>query len=516
MTCSPVSLVLSTRPLSLGQLRAVFEQPVRVAIDDEVWPAVHASHATVQRLAEGNEPAYGINTGFGLLANTRIPLAERNHLQRNIVLSHSAGVGPLLDDAVVRLVLLLKIQSFLRGYSGVSEPLIRLLLALLNAEMYPCVPAQGSVGASGDLAPLAHLSLPLIGLGEVRHQGRILCGAAALAQLGLSPLELGPKEGLALLNGTQVSTALALAALFEVERLIAASTVVGALSVDAMKGSDAPFDPRLQAARGHRGQADVARVLLKLMSGSSIRESHRQCMRVQDPYSLRCQPQVVGACLDVARHVAQMLTVEANAVTDNPLIVASTQEVLSGGNFHGEPVAFGADMLALAIAELGALSERRIALLIDPKLSGLPPFLTPDSGVNSGFMIPQVTAAALVAENRLLAHPASVDSIPTSANWEDHVSMATHAARRLLTMAANTRNILAIEFLCAAQGIDFHAPAQASPALQRAHVALRRRVAFMHEDRILAPDIEAAAEVLMSPVVQELAAELISDPTCES
>lgn len=341
-------LSLSAEPLSLSQLRLAFEQPLRVAIEDRAWTAIHASHATVQRLAAQNEPAYGINTGFGLLANTRIPLAERNHLQRNIVLSHSAGVGPLLDDAIVRLTLLLKIQSFLRGYSGVSEPLIRLLARLLDAGMYPCVPAQGSVGASGDLAPLAHLSLPLIGLGSVRYQGRVLSGAEGLALLGATALELGPKEGLALLNGTQVSTALALAALFEVEQLIAASAVVGALSVDAMKGSDAPFDERLQAVRGHHGQADVARVLRQLMVGSSIRESHRQCDRVQDPYSLRCQPQVLGACVDLARQVAATLSTEANAVTDNPIIIADSGEVLSGGNFHAEPVAFAADVLALS------------------------------------------------------------------------------------------------------------------------------------------------------------------------
>ena len=509
MSASSQPLVLSTRTLTLRELRRAFEQPVRIEIDDGAWAGVRASHAAVRRLAAQNEPAYGINTGFGLLANTRIPLAERNHLQRNIVLSHSAGVGPLLDDAIVRLALLLKLQSFLRGYSGVSESLIRLLARLLDAGMYPCVPAQGSVGASGDLAPLAHLSLPLLGLGCVHHEGRTLFGAAALATLGVDALELGPKEGLALLNGTQVSTALALAALFEVEQLIAASAVIGALSVDALKGSDAPFDPRLQAARGHRGQADVARVLLQLMAGSSIRESHRECDRVQDPYSLRCQPQVLGACLDLTRQVAATLSIEANAVTDNPLVIAASDEVLSGGNFHAEPVAFAADILALAIAEIGSLSERRVALLIDPKLSGLPPFLTPDSGLNSGFMIPQVTAAALVAENRLLAHPASVDNIPTSANQEDHVSMATHAARRLLTMTANARNVLAVEFLCAAQGIDFHAPSQTSPALQQAYRALRARVEFMAADRVLSGDIEAAAEVLIGTTVQNLADELV-------
>jgi histidine ammonia-lyase len=509
MSDSRYALELGGPPLSLEQLRAAYEQPLNVSIAADAWPLVQASYTAVQTLAARDEPAYGINTGFGLLANTRIPVDERRHLQRNIVLSHSAGVGPLLDDMLVQLILVLKLQSFLRGYSGVSAQVIRTLARLLEARMYPCIPAQGSVGASGDLAPLAHLSLPLLGLGTVRHDGGTIPASEALMQLGLQPLELGPKEGLALLNGTQVSTALALAAFFEVEQLLAASAVTGALSVDAMKGSDAPFDERLQRARGHAGQIDVARVLRRLLAGSSIRESHRHCERVQDPYSLRCQPQVLGACLELLRQVAQTLHVEANAVTDNPLIIAESCEVLSGGNFHAEPVAFAADVLALAIAEMGSLAERRIALLIDPALSGLPPFLARESGLNSGFMIPQVTAAALVAENRLLAHPASVDTIPTSANQEDHVSMATHGARRLLTMTANARQILAIEFLCAAQGIDFHAPHRTSQPLQQAYAALRARVTFLFEDRVLAPDIAAAADVLYTPAVQSLASELL-------
>lgn len=502
-------LVLGARRLTLQDLRRVYRDPLKVQIDESALRAVRDSHAATVRLATREQPAYGINTGFGLLAQTRIPADQRLLLQRNIVISHSAGVGPLLDDAVVRLILVLKLQSLLQGFSGVSEALVRFLAGLINAGLHPCVPAQGSVGASGDLAPLAHLSLPIIGLGAVRRHGEIRPAAEALAQAGLAPLELGPKEGLALLNGTQVSTALALAALFELEEVFVAAVVSGSLSLDALQGSDVPFDPRIHELRGHEGQARVAEVYRKLLAGSEIRESHRTCDRVQDPYSLRCQPQVMGACLDLITRTAQTLLIEANAVTDNPLIFADTDEALSGGNFHAEPVAFAADILALACAEIGSLAERRISLLIDPKMSGLPPFLAPDSGVNSGFMIAQVTAAALVAENRMLCHPASVDSIPTSANQEDHVSMATHGALRLRTMTANTLQIIAIELLAACQGIDFRKPLKTSPLLQQAHGALRVRVPFAQADRLLAEDIAVAAEVARTPQIQELARSLI-------
>ena len=366
----------------------------------------------------------------------------------------------------MRLTLVLKLASLLQGFSGISTPLARFLEALINRGLYPCVPAQGSVGASGDLAPLAHLSLAVLAQGQIRRRGEILSAAEALAQEGLTPPALGPKEGLALLNGTQVSTALALAGLFELETVYAGAVVAGMLSTDALQGSDAPFDPRIHHVRGHDGQARVAQVYRALLQGSEIRESHRTCTRVQDPYSLRCQPQVMGACLDLMTQQAATLVIEANAVTDNPLVFPDTGEVLSGGNFHAEPVAFAADILALACAEIGSITERRVALLVDPKMSGLPPFLAPESGVNSGFMMAQVTAAALVAENRMLCHPASVDSIPTSANQEDHVSMATHGARRLLTMTANALNIVAIEFLAACQGIDLRAPLKTSKALQ--------------------------------------------------
>jgi histidine ammonia-lyase len=499
------ALELGARPLTLHELRRIYRDPVEVKIHERAMRAVADSHAATSRLAAGDAAAYGINTGFGLLAQTRIPAAQRTLLQKNIILSHSAGVGPLLEDSVVRLVMVLKLASLLQGFSGVSEALVRFLEKLINAGLNPCVPAQGSVGASGDLAPLAHLSLPILGLGNVRRHGEVRPSAEALAQAGLEPLELGPKEGLALLNGTQVSTALALAALFELEEVFAAAVVSGAMSLDALQGSDVPFDPRIHALRGHPGQAQAAQVYRELLAGSEIRESHRTCERVQDPYSLRCQPQVMGACLDLIAQTAETLLTEANSVTDNPLVFAATTEVLSGGNFHAEPVAFAADILALACAEIGSIAERRIALLVDPKMSGLPAFLAPDSGVNSGFMMAQVTAAALVAENRMLCHPASVDSIPTSANQEDHVSMATHGARRLLAMTSNLLQIIAIEFLAACQGIDLRKPLRTSAALQGAHDALRARIPFATEDRLLAEDIESAAQVIRAPEIQALA-----------
>jgi histidine ammonia-lyase len=497
-------LKLGARALRLADLRRIYAGPVTVAIDPLALEPVRAAHTLTMRLAAADAPAYGINTGFGLLANTRIAPAQRTLLQRNIILSHASGVGPLLDDALVRLTLVLKLSSLLQGFSGTSLELLRFLEQLLNAGLLPCVPAQGSVGASGDLAPLAHLSLAVLGLGSIRRQGEILPAAEALAQEGLTPLALGPKEGLALLNGTQVSTALALAGLFELEDVFGAALVSGALSLDALQGSDAPFDPRIHHLRGHEGQARVAQLYRELLTGSAIRESHRTCERVQDPYSLRCQPQVMGACLDLMTQQAHTLVTEANAVTDNPLIFPEEGAVLSGGNFHAEPVAFAADVLALACAEVGSIAERRLALLVDPKMSGLPPFLAPDSGVNSGFMMAQVTAAALVAENRMLCHPASVDSIPTSANQEDHVSMATHGARRLLAMTTNAANIIAIEFLAACQGIDLRAPLQSSQALMRAHGALRLQVPFATSDRLLANDIEAAAAVIRREEVQAL------------
>jgi histidine ammonia-lyase len=499
------ALELGASPLTLKELRRLSSEPLPVKIHERALRAVRDSHAATCKLAAGEAAAYGINTGFGLLAQTRIPTAQRTLLQKNIILSHSAGVGPLLDDSIVRLVMVLKLASLLQGFSGVSEGLVRFLEKLINSGLNPCVPSQGSVGASGDLAPLAHMSLVVLGLGTIRRHGEIRPAAEALAQEGMVPLELGPKEGLALLNGTQVSTALALAGLFELEDAFAAAMVSGAMSLDALQGSDVPFDARIHALRGHPGQVQVSQVYRELLAGSEIRESHRTCERVQDPYSLRCQPQVMGACLDLITQSAETLLTEANSVTDKPQIFAATAEVLSGGNFHAEPVAFAADILALACAEVGSIAERRVSLLVDPKMSGLPAFLTLDSGVNSGFMMAQVTAAALVAENRMLCHPASVDSIPTSANQEDHVSMATHGARRLLTMTRNLLNIVAIEFLAACQGLDFRKPLQTSGSLQQAHAALRARIPFATQDRLLAEDIEATAEVIRTPTVQRLA-----------
>ncbi|MEP7182920.1 MAG: histidine ammonia-lyase, partial [Betaproteobacteria bacterium] len=427
----------------------------------------------------------------GLLARTRIDDARLAELQRALVLSHSAGTGAPLDDAVVRMVVALKAASLARGHSGVRWSVIEALVAMNNAGVIPCIPGQGSVGASGDLAPLAHLSAVLIGEGEATYDGRLMPARDALARTGLAPVALGPKEGLALLNGTQVSTAIALAGLFAAERAMAAAFVAGALAVDACLGSDTPFDARIHAVRGHRGQIDAAAISRRLLAGSGIRASHAECHRVQDPYSLRCQPQVMGACLDQMRQAAATLLAEANAVSDNPLVFAADADILSGGNFHAEPVAFAADNLALAIAEVGALSERRIALLMDTNLSGLPPFLVTDGGVNSGFMIAQVTAAALAAENKALAHPRSVDSLPTSANQEDHVSMATNAALRLLPMATNTARIVAVELLAATQGVELRRPLTTSPLLAEAIALVRAQAAFWDRDRAFAPDLEA-------------------------
>jgi histidine ammonia-lyase len=484
------SLSINPGALDLATLRALWSSRVRLTLDPGTRAVVDAAAAAVQRVVEQGRLTYGINTGFGALARTRIDDARLGDLQRSLVRSHCAGTGPLLDDAVVRLVLALKIASLARGHSGVRAEVIDALVSLLDHDVIPCIPARGSVGASGDLAPLAHLAAVLIGEGSARVAGVMRTGHEALEAAALAPLALAPKEGLALLNGTQVSTALGLAGLFAAERAFAGALVAGALAVDACLGSDTPFDARIHAVRGHRGQQEVAAAYRALLEGSAIRASHRECPRVQDPYSLRCQPQVMGACLDAMRHAAGLLVVEANAVSDNPLVFADTGDVLSGGNFHAEPVAFAADHLALAIAEMGALSERRIALMIDAHLSGLPPFLVADSGVNSGFMIAHVTAAALASENKALAHPRSVDSLPTSANQEDHVSMATNGALRLADMARNTATIVAIELLAAAQGIDFRRPLQSSATLERVHAWIRSRVAFWDRDRAFAPDLE--------------------------
>ncbi|MGB5133418.1 MAG: histidine ammonia-lyase, partial [Steroidobacteraceae bacterium] len=491
-------LTIQPGGISLPELRRLARGNDPVALAEGWRKGVDLSLAALGRRLAAGEALYGINTGFGKLAKTRIPADELAKLQLYLVRSHAAGVGAALADSTVRLVLVLKAASLARGYSGVRPVLIERLLQLVNAGIHPLVPGQGSVGASGDLAPLAHLSLALIGEGRVRVGGQELDSVKALKNAGIEPLVLGPKEGLALLNGTQVSTALALEALFAAEDLLAASIVSGSMSVDAALGSRVPFDARIHEARGQPAQSAVAAAFRTVLAESEIGHSHENCDRVQDPYSLRCQPQVAGACLQQISDAARVLAVEANGVSDNPLVFGAEGEVLSAGNFHAEPVAFAADNLALAIAEIGALAERRIALLIDDSLSQLPAFLVRQGGLNSGFMIAQVTAAALASENKSLAHPASVDSLPTSANQEDHVSMATFAARRLHAMAENTRCIVAIELLAAAQGIDFRRPLKSSQTLESAHALLRKQVAFYDHDRHFAPDIAAAKSVISS------------------
>lgn len=500
---------ISNAPLSLAELRRVWKGPVRLSLSDEAVTSIQAAQATVDAVIAGGEQVYGVNTGFGLLANVRISDDELGVLQENLIRSHAVGVGPSLSDDIVRLVMVTKVKALARGNSGVRTELVNAIIELINHEIYPLIPAKGSVGASGDLAPLAHMAGILIGAGNARVNGEELSAQDALQQSGIEPLRLAPKEGLALLNGTQVSTAIALAAAFRTENLLAAAVTAGAMAADAIKGSDTPFDERIHAARGHDSQSDVATMLRELLDGSTIRGSHVDCDRVQDPYSIRCQPQVAGACLGILRHVCTVLETEASAVTDNPLVFAESGSILSGGNFHAEPVAFAADYLALAIAELGSISERRIALLVDPHMSGLPAFLVKDSGLNSGFMIVQITAAALVSENKSLAHPASVDSIPTSANQEDHVSMATFAANRLHAMLDNANNIVAIELLAVAQGIDFHHPQESSVALEQAHASIRELSPKLEQDRSLKPDIDAVANLIDSGGFRQFCARIM-------
>jgi histidine ammonia-lyase len=488
--------MITLRPgsVTLAELRAIWDgAPARLA--GEAWAAIDATAASIARILAGGRTVYGVNTGFGLLAQTRIPDDRLAELQTNLILSHSCGLGDPLDPRIVRLAMILKAVGLGRGHSGVRRVVVEQILRLVEADALPVIPSQGSVGASGDLAPLAHLGAALLGEGEILLGGRRLQAGAALASLGLEPLALGPKEGLALINGTQVSAGIALDTLFTAERVFGSALIAGAMSTDAFKGTDAAFDARIHAARGQPGQIAVAAVLRGLLADSAIRHSHDDCDRVQDPYSFRCQPQVMGAALDLIRHAAGTLGIEANAVSDNPLLFG--EEALSGGNFHAQPVAFAADILAMALCETGSISERRTAVLVDPKMSGLPPFLIEDSGVNSGFMILQVTAAALVSENKSLAFPASVDTIPTSAGQEDHVSMATHGALKARRIAGNAAGVVGIELLAAAQGIDFHAPLATSPPLREAHAAVRAAVPFHEKDRYLAPDVAWAQAAVL-------------------
>jgi len=490
MKLDPTSIDLKTlRKLWAGEA---------ARLDDASMQRVADCAASVERIVTGGETVYGVNTGFGLLANTRIPDDRLAELQTNLILSHSAGLGEPLPRHVTRLMIVLKLLGLGRGYSGVRPLVIDALQGLLDRDAVPVIPSQGSVGASGDLAPLAHLISALMGYGSIDVAGEIVPADVALKTLGMEPLQLGPKEGLALINGTQASTAIALDALFAGQRVFAAAIAAGALSVDALKGSVKPFDPRISALRGQPGQIRVAAAIKDLLDGSEILASHGRCGKVQDPYSFRCQPQVMGAALDLLTNAARTLTIEAGAVTDNPIVFPDEDSAISGGNFHAEPVAFAGDTIAMALCEVGSISERRTAVLIDPKMSGLPPFLTEDSGVNSGMMITQVTAAALVSENKSLAFPASVDSIPTSAGQEDHVSMAPIAARKACRIAHNAAGVVAVELIAAAQGVDFHAPLKTSPKLQELHAVIREITPHLGSDRYWASAMAALQAAVLA------------------
>jgi len=491
-------LVLTPGKVTLRQLEEIYRDGTPVEITPESRPAVERAEQVIARAAKGNDAVYGVNTGFGKLAKTRIAVADTEQLQRNLILSHASGVGEPLAENIVRLMMSLKLLSLGRGASGTKWETIVIIQDMLAHGVIPLIPGQGSVGASGDLAPLAHLAAVMIGEGEAFYKGERMSGKAALEAAGLAPIVLGPKEGIAMINGTQTSTALALAGLFDAWRLAKTALVTGALSTDAAMGSYAPFREEIQTLRGHKGQIDAAATLRDLLEKSEIRESHRvDDERVQDPYCLRCQPQVMGACIDLLRQVAKTLHIEANAVTDNPLIV-DNDEIISGGNFHAEPVAFAADQTALAISEIGAIAQRRIALMVDPTLSfGLPAFLTPNPGLNSGFMIAEVTSAALMSENKQKANPCSVDSTPTSANQEDHVSMACHAARRLLDMNTNLAHILGIELLSAVQGVELRGPLKTSAKLEGLIATLRQQIPSLADDRYMSPDLVLAGKYVL-------------------
>lgn len=503
------NFVLSPGNITLRQLRNIARSDAGVDLDPAFRDKVNTCRRFVDEIVERGDVVYGVNTGFGKFARKRIAADRLHDLQRNLVLSHSAGVGALLPNQTVHLIMALKVIGLAQGFSGIRYETIDAILKLLNAGVYPCVPSKGSVGASGDLAPLAHLAGPLIGIGQVNVDGAIMPAKKGLEYAGLKPLELGPREAVALLNGTEVSTAFALLALFEAEDILAAAICAGALSVEAAMASHRPFDERFQQVRGHEGQMAVAGIYRRILADSEINRSHADCEKVQDPYSLRCQPQVMGACLDNLRFVARTLKVESNGVADSPLFFADTGEVVSGGNFHGEPVGLAADVLALVLAEVGAMSERRTALLLDSNMSGLPDFLVREGGLNSGLMMAQVTAASLASENKSLAHPATVDSLPTSANQEDHVPMSTFAARRLLEMSENSATIIAIELIAAAQGIEFHRPLRSSDQLERVIAAIRDVVRPYDQDRLLAPDIEGITKLVQTSTFYEQAADIL-------
>ena len=502
-----MSVVLHPGQANLAELESIWRDERPVTLDPSVRPAVEAAADLVARAAAGDEAVYGVNTGFGKLASVKIPPKDVEALQRNLILSHCCGVGEALDIATTRLMMVLKLLSLGRGASGVVWATVALIEGMLEKGVTPVVPDQGSVGASGDLAPLAHMAAAMIGEGEAWFDGARLPGGEALSRAGLAPIVLGPKEGLALINGTQFSTACALTGLWGAWRNAQACIVTAAMSTDAIMGSTAPLVDDIHSLRGHRGQIAAARSQSVLMEGSEIRESHREGdTRVQDPYCIRCQAQVSGAAIDLLRRAGEVLEVEANAVTDNPLVLVKEGRIVSGGNFHAEPVGFAADQIALAIAEIGAIAQRRVALMVDPTLSfDLPPFLTPEPGLNSGLMIAEVTTAALMSENKHMANPCTTDSTPTSANQEDHVSMAAHASRRLARMNANLNTILGVEAICAAQGIEFRAPLKTSDRLQAAVARLRADIPAIEADRYLAPDLRSAADLINSGALVEVA-----------
>ncbi|MCW8092187.1 histidine ammonia-lyase [Alteromonas sp. ASW11-130] len=504
--------VLKPGQLTVADCYQFFRQHQTLSLSEDAYPAIDEAQQTVSNVLKQGRTVYGINTGFGLLANTRIAEEELELLQKSIVLSHAAGIGDLMQVSTVRLLMLLKINSLSRGFSGVRREVIDALITLFNHQVWPAIPQKGSVGASGDLAPLAHMSAVLLGEGEVIIDGKRLPASEGLKKANLTPLALAPKEGLALLNGTQASTAFAFEGLFYTENALLCGIAIGGLSVDAAQGSRVPFDDRIHMVRGQQAQRDVASMYRDVLKESEIGKSHEDCAKVQDPYSLRCQPQVMGACLQQIRYAQNTLIAEANGVSDNPLVFAEQQDILSGGNFHAEIIAMTSDMLAIALSEIGSLSERRMALLIDSNLSGLPPFLVENGGVNSGFMIAQVTSAALASENKTYAHPASIDSLPTSANQEDHVSMATFAGRRLKDIFENVAGILAIEWLAAGQGIDFRSPRKTSEPLQQVHSLLRSKVAFYDKDRYFAPDIENAKNLITEHKLADLVKSKIQSP----
>ncbi|MBD3666080.1 histidine ammonia-lyase [Sulfitobacter aestuariivivens] len=502
------TLTLTPGAVTLDDLAEIYWNEAAVTLDTACHPAIKVAHDRIAQAAAGGEAVYGVNTGFGKLASVKIAAADTATLQRNLILSHCCGVGPAIPRRHARLMMALKLLSLGRGASGVRLEVVHLIEAMLEHGITPVIPAQGSVGASGDLAPLAHMAAVMMGHGEAEIDGNVLSGAAALTVAGLDPIELGPKEGLALINGTQFSTAFALAGLFGAWHAAGSALVTAALSTDAIMGSTAPLQPEIHALRGHRGQIDASETMRALLDGSEIRESHAvDDARVQDPYCIRCQPQVTGAAMDVLRMAATTLEIEANAATDNPLVLTGVDRIVSGGNFHAEPVGFAADMIALAVAEIGAIAQRRVALIVDPVLSfNLPPFLTPDPGLNSGYMIAEVTTAALMSENKHLANPCVTDSTPTSANQEDHVSMAAHGARRLGPMVQNLECILGVELLCAVQGIEFRAPLRTSDTLQKVVTRLRAEVPPLTQDRFLAPDMNTATALIASGEISRAAA----------